>query len=80
MNHDHEHKSILAYLLQILQRTLPFRCRGRHCDTTVPPDLPEEIYLQAILNHRRMPDSLIDFLEIERRPVIQVAKDIRRIK
>jgi hypothetical protein len=38
------------------------------------------VYLQAKLNYRRMPDSFADFLEIDRRPVIQVAKDLRRMK
>jgi hypothetical protein len=65
---------------EIENRLGPLEVRTENYAFTVPLDLPEEVYLQAILNYRRMPDSLADFFEIERRPVIQVAKDVRRIK
>ena len=60
-------------------RLNPLEIRKENYSFTVPSNLNGEIYLQAKLNYRRMPDSLADYLKIKRRPVIQVAKDIRRI-
>ncbi len=61
-------------------RLNPLETRNEKYSFSVPENLDGEIYLQAKLNYRRMPDSFADFLEIERRPVIQVAKDIRKIE
>ena len=48
---------------------------------TVPDDLPAgEYYLTVILNYRRMPDPLADYLKIDRRPVIEVSRDVRKIR
>ncbi len=65
---------------EIENRLGPLEVRTENYSFTVPQNLPDEVYLQAMLNYRRMPDSLADFFGIERRPVIQVAKDVRRIK
>jgi hypothetical protein len=65
---------------EIENRLNPLEVRTERYSFTVPDALPEEVYLQARLNYRRMPDSLADYLQIDRRPVIQVAKDLRRIK
>lgn len=58
-------------------RLNPLEIRQENYSFTVPTGIDGEVFLQAKLNYRRMPDSLADFLEIDRRPVIQVAKDIR---
>jgi len=47
-------------------------------------NIPEELdkgdyYLSAVLNYRRMPDPLADYFEIDRRPVMEVGKDVRKI-
>ncbi len=43
---------------------------------TVPDDLDEkEINLTAVLNYKRMPDSMADYLGIQRRPVLEVSRD-----
>ena len=65
---------------EIENRLEPLEVRTENYSFTVPQNLPDEVYLQAKLNYRRMPDSLADFFGIERRPVIQVAKDVRRMK
>ena len=47
----------------------------------VPENLPVGEYsLTAVLNYRRMPDPLADYLEVERRPVIEVSRDLRKLK
>jgi len=65
---------------EIENRLGPLEIRTENYSFTVPQNLPEEVYLQAKLNYRRMPDSLADFFEIDRRPVIQVAKNLRKLK
>jgi hypothetical protein len=65
---------------EIENRLGPLEVRTEKYTFTVPSHLPEEVYLQAKLNYRRMPDSLADFFKIDRRPVIQVSKEVRRIK
>jgi len=65
---------------EIENRLNPLEIRNEKYSFTVPSNLEGEVFLQAKLNYRRMPDSFADFLEIERRPVIQVAKDLRRLK
>jgi hypothetical protein len=48
---------------------------------TIPDDLEHgEYYLTARLNYRRMPDPLADYLKIARRPVIEVSRDLRKIR
>jgi hypothetical protein len=54
--------------------------RNEKYSFTVPGNIKGDVYLQAKLNYRRMPDSFADFLDIDRRPVIQVARDLRRLK
>jgi len=47
----------------------------------IPDDIPAGEYnLTAVLNYRRMPDPFADYLGIERRPVIEVSRDVRVIK
>ncbi len=65
---------------EIENRLNPLEIRIENYSFTVPENLPKPVYLQAKLNYRRMPDSFADFLKIERRPVIQVAKDIRKLQ
>jgi hypothetical protein len=65
---------------EIENRLAPLEVRTEKYNFTVPGNLKGDIYLQAKMNYRRMPDSLADYLKIVRRPVIQVAKDVRKIK
>jgi hypothetical protein len=65
---------------EIENRLNPLEIRNEKYSFTIPNNLNGEVYLQAKLNYRRMPDSFADYLEIERRPVIQVARDLRKIK
>lgn len=39
----------------------------------------DELFLTAVLFYRRMPDSFADFLKIQRRPVMTVSKDVRKL-
>jgi len=44
------------------------------------PELDEgNYYLTAQLNYRRMPDPLADYFKIDRRPVMEVSKDVRKL-
>lgn len=65
---------------EIENRLNPLEIRTENYSFTVPNNLDKEVFLQAKLSYRRMPDSFADFLEIDRRPVIQVAKDLRKLK
>ncbi|MDD4108295.1 MAG: multiheme c-type cytochrome [Prolixibacteraceae bacterium] len=65
---------------EIENRLAPLEVREENYNFIIPDNLRGELYLQAKMNYRRMPDSLADYLGIDRRPVIQVAKDIRKIK
>ncbi|MDX1285076.1 MAG: multiheme c-type cytochrome, partial [Draconibacterium sp.] len=65
---------------EIENRLNPLEIRNEKYSFIVPDNLDDEVYLQAKLCYRRMPDSFADFLEIDRRPVIQVAKDLRQLK
>ena len=65
---------------EIENRLNPLEIRRENYSFTVPTNMEGEVYLQAKLNYRRMPDSFADYLEIDRRPVIQVAKDLRQLK
>jgi len=65
---------------EIENRLNPLEIRNEKYSFFVPENLEGNVYLCAKLNYRRMPDSFADFLKIERRPVIEVAKDIRKIE
>jgi len=46
----------------------------------IMPDLDKgDYYLTAQLNYRRMPDPLADYFGIDRRPVMKVSKDVRKL-
>lgn len=64
---------------EIENRLEPLEERMENYRFTVPELEHGEYYLTAQLNYRRMPDSLADFFGIERRPVMEVSKDTRRI-
>lgn len=64
---------------EIENRLGPQEIRTEKYIFTMPEIMGDEIYLQAKLNYRRMPDSFADYLNIDRRPVIHVAEDIRKI-
>ena len=54
--------------------------RMEHYSFNIPDDIPAGEYkLTAVLNYRRMPDPLADYLGIERRPVIEVSRDVRMV-
>ncbi|MCG6185954.1 multiheme c-type cytochrome [Maribellus maritimus] len=65
---------------EIENRLKPLEIRKEKYSFKIPENLEGEVFLQAKLNYRRMPDSFADFLKIDRRPVIQVAKDLRKLK
>jgi len=60
---------------EIENRLEPNEERKERFVWTVPDDISGSIYLQAVLNYRRMPDSFADYLKIDRRPVIKVSSD-----
>jgi hypothetical protein len=65
---------------EIENRLEPLEERMEHYRLSVPKNLEKgEYYLTAQLNYRRMPDPLADFFGIARRPVIEVAKDVRKV-
>ncbi len=64
---------------EIENRLNPLEIRTENYSFTIPDNLSGELFLQAKMNYRRMPDSFADFLKIDRRPVIQVAKEVREI-
>lgn len=65
---------------EIENRLDPLEERMEDYRFSVPDNLgPGVYYLTAQLNYRRMPDPLADFFGIERRPVMKVSKDIRKI-
>ena len=65
---------------EIENRLRPLEERIENYSFSIPENLPEgEYLLTAVLNYRRMPDPLADYLKVERRPVIQVSKDVRKI-
>jgi hypothetical protein len=65
---------------EIENRLDPLEERYEEYTFNVPKDLsPGEYHLTAQLNYRRMPDPLADFLKVERRPVLKVAKDVRLV-
>lgn len=65
---------------EIHNRLEPLEERYEDYSFTVPGELPSGDYvLTAVLNYRRMPDPLADFLKVERRPVVEVSRDIREL-
>jgi hypothetical protein len=65
---------------EIENRLNPLEVRNEKFSFIVPENQKGELFLQAKLNYKRMPDSFADFLKIDRRPVIYVAKDLRKLK
>ena len=65
---------------EIENRLDPLEERMENYSFTVPGNIPTGEYrLSAQLNYRRMPDPLADYFGIDRRPVIIVAKDVRKL-
>jgi len=64
---------------EIENRLDPLEERMEQFKFTVPELDQGDYYLTAELNYRRMPDPLADYFEIERRPVVQVSKDVRKL-
>jgi hypothetical protein len=64
---------------EIENRLDPLEERMEYYRFTVPELNEGEYYLTAQLNYRRMPDPLADFFGIERRPVMEVSKDVRKL-
>ena len=65
---------------EIENRLRPLEERMEAYTFRIPDDLPDGQYtLTAILNYRRMPDPHADFLKVERRPVIEVSRDVREL-
>ncbi len=61
------------YADQIFSNRLkPLEPRVEDYSWTIPVNAVGSIKLQAVLNYRRMPDSMADFLGIERRPIVEV--------
>jgi len=65
---------------EIENRLRPLEERMENYSMTLPSNLAKGEYtLTAVLNYRRMTDSHADYLKIDRRPVIEVSKDVRRL-
>jgi hypothetical protein len=65
---------------EIENRLDPLEERIEYYTLTIPENLETgEYFLTAVLNYRRMPDPLADYLKIERRPVIEVAKAVMKV-
>jgi len=46
----------------------------------IPENLQKGVYyLTAQMNYRRMPDPLADYFGIDRRPVMEVSKDVKKL-
>jgi hypothetical protein len=66
---------------EIHNRLEPLEERLESYSLTLPSNIEKgEYVITAVLNYRRMPDPLADFLKVERRPVIEVSRDIRTIE
>jgi len=65
---------------EIENRLDPLEIRTESYSFSMPKNINGTLYLQATLNYRRMPDSFADYLEIARRPVIEVARDVRKVQ
>ena len=65
---------------EIENRLDPLEERMEHYRFRIPGDLASgAYYLTAKLNYRRMPDPLADYLGIDRRPVMRVSTDVRKL-
>ncbi|MBN1819908.1 MAG: hypothetical protein JW833_04300 [Prolixibacteraceae bacterium] len=64
----------------IENRLNPMEIRNEKYSFVVPEKLEGNVYLSAKLNYRRMPCSLADYFGMDHRPVIEVNKDIRKLK
>jgi hypothetical protein len=65
---------------EIENRLDPLEERMEHYHFLTPDDLtPGVYYLTAQMNYRRMPDPLADFFGIDRRPVVEVSSDTRKL-
>ena len=65
---------------EVENRLRPLEERMEKYSVSIPDDLPAgEYLLTAVLYYRRMPDPLADYYNIERRPVIEVSQDARKI-
>lgn len=65
---------------EIHNRLKPLEERIENYSFTLPSGLEPGTYiLTAVLNYRRMPDSFADYLKIDRRPVMEVSRDVRTI-
>ncbi|MBT5428177.1 MAG: hypothetical protein HOK84_18380 [Bacteroidetes bacterium] len=63
---------------EIENRLRPLEERMENYTLRIPENLPDGQYtLIAVLYYRRMPDPHADFLKLERRPVIEVSRDVR---
>jgi hypothetical protein len=65
---------------EIENRLNPLEIREEKYVFEMPSGYGEDVYLKASLYYRRMPDSLADFLNIDRRPTVLVAQDVRKLK
>ena len=64
---------------EIENRLNPLEERMENYSFTIPELDKGEYYLTAQLNYRRMPDPLADYFGIDRRPVMEVSKNIRKL-
>jgi len=46
----------------------------------LPENTDDEIYILAVLNYRRMADSFADYLKIDRRPIVEVSRDLMKLE
>ena len=61
---------------EIENRLDPLEIREENYTWKVPDTIAgNEVYLKAVLNYKRMPDSFADYLKIDRRPAIEVCRD-----
>jgi len=65
---------------EIENRLDPLEERMEHYSVVIPQHIKKgTYYLTAKLFYRRMPDPFADYLKIERRPVMDVSKDVRKV-
>lgn len=65
---------------EIENRLRPLEERMENYTLALPGDLPKgEYWLTAVLNYRRMPDPFADYLKVDRRPVMEVSRDVRKL-
>ena len=66
---------------EIENRLNPLEVRNERYTVIVPERIDiQSTFVKAELKYRRMPDSFADYLEIDRRPVIIVASDLRKVE